>query len=252
MIVSLKREATGIVGFDELIEGGLIQRRIYLVSGPPGSGKTTFGVQFLVTGAKEGQNGMYVTLNETASTIIEDSGRYTFNVPHLIKIKKLKFLDLGPELEYSYMDELHSLISSSEIEDEVSPELDAPSASETFKKIKSEVEAGDIQRLVLDSINAVKFNTHPYAKAEKEINRFIRNLKKLGCTTILLSEMTDLDTYPQEQFASHGVILLHNFLLGGAMTRAIQIIKMRGTRHDCNMRKLAFTPSGLRVGDVVK
>ncbi len=250
----MARDPTGILGFDELIEGGLIPNRVYLVSGPPGSGKTTFGVQFLSYGALRGQKGIYVTLSETPKTIIEDASRYNFKVPQLLKTKKLMFLDLGPEMEYGYVDELHSLISPTSPEggEDVAPELDAPKPAEIFKKIKSYVDANNVRRLVIDSINAIRFTSYPQARAEKEINRFIRNLKKLGCTTLLLSEMMDMDTYPPEQFASHGVFLLHNFLLGGEMTRAIQIIKMRGTKHDCNMRRLTFTPDGIRVLDVLK
>ena len=45
---------TGIPGFDELIQGGLVAQRVYIIAGPPGSGKTTFGMQFLLQGAKEG------------------------------------------------------------------------------------------------------------------------------------------------------------------------------------------------------
>ncbi|MHC1566718.1 MAG: ATPase domain-containing protein [Candidatus Syntropharchaeia archaeon] len=57
------------------------------------------------------------------------------------------------------------------------------------------------------------------------ISRFIRNLKNLGCTTILLSEMTNPSAYTIEHFISHGVIFLHNFFDPNmnTMTRAIQI-----------------------------
>ena len=79
------------------------------------------------------------------------------------------------------------------------------------------------------------------------MTRFIRNLKKLGCTTILIGELTDPTAYSTEQFAAHGVIFMHNFLYDKNMTRAIQIIKMRGTKHDCNMRTVQFTDRGLKI-----
>ncbi len=86
------RVKTGIEGFDELIEGGLLQGRQYLISGSPGSGKSTFGVQFLATGAMAGEAGAYVVLAESVGVIIEDMSRYNLHIEDLIKGKKLFFL----------------------------------------------------------------------------------------------------------------------------------------------------------------
>ena len=63
-----------------------------------------------------------------------------------------------------------------------------------------------IKRLVIDSFSAIMFTSQGQASEERSIARFIRNLKNLGCTTILLSEFTKPDAYTIEQFASHGVI----------------------------------------------
>jgi len=71
----------------------------------------------------------------------------------------------------------------------------------------------------------------------------------LGCTTILLSELTKPDAYTIEQFASHGVIFLHNFMdKGWKYGPCLQIIKMRGYKHDCEMRAIEFMDKGLKVG----
>jgi KaiC/GvpD/RAD55 family RecA-like ATPase len=100
------RIQTGIEGFDELVQGGLLSERVYLVSGPPGSGKTTFCVQFLAHGAALGDVGLYVTLLESPQNIIDDMSNYSMNVIPLLKMRKLLFADLGPRMEYGNMDEL--------------------------------------------------------------------------------------------------------------------------------------------------
>ena len=112
--------------------------------------------------------------------------------------------------------------------------------------------ANNIERLVIDSLSAIRFSTENFAQTDKEVNRFVRNLKKLGCTTILISEMTNPNSYTPEQFAAHGVIFLHHYLDENTklMSRAIQVVKMRGTSHDSNMKKLFFTSDGLNVEDI--
>lgn len=83
------RIKTGLDGFDELIEGGLLEGRQYLVSGSPGSGKTTFGVQFLSAGASNGEPGAYVALSESVEIIIEDMSRYDLHIEELVRKKKI-------------------------------------------------------------------------------------------------------------------------------------------------------------------
>lgn len=246
----MMRKKTGVAGFDELVQGGLIENRVYLLSGPPGSGKTTFGIQFLAYGATIGELGLYVTLSENPQNIVSDMSGYALNIPTLIKLKKLLFLDLGPTLEYGYGDDLHGVITTTY--DAVSqsvPEADAPSPSVVFKEIHNYVKQYEIQRLVIDSVSAIRFTTQERSQEEKELSRFMRNLKKLGCTTIILSELTDPNSYSTEQFAASGVIFLHNFMRDDGMIRATQIIKMCGTEHDCDMRKVTFTKQGLQVLD---
>lgn len=248
------RLKSGIEGFDALVEGGFLPGRQYLLSGSPGSGKTTFGVQFLVQGALEGELGGYIALSESIGTIVEDMSRYNPQIIDLIKNKKLFFLDLGPSANYGEYDEISTMITTDYNQQTTeSPVNQAPTPFSVFKEVEKHVKQFAIKRLVIDSLSSIKFTTQNPASEERSVGRFIRNLKTLGCTSILLSELTRPDSYTIEQFASHGVIFLHNYMdKQGSMTRALQIIKMRGTKHDCDMRAIEFSDKGLKVGKLLK
>ena len=64
-----QRSTTGIEGLDEILDGGLIPERLYLVDGNPGAGKTTFALQFLLEGVRWGEKCLYVTLSETKAEL---------------------------------------------------------------------------------------------------------------------------------------------------------------------------------------
>ena len=52
--IKTARSKTGVPGLDDILNGGLISNRVYLVDGRPGSGKTTLSLQFLLEGLKDG------------------------------------------------------------------------------------------------------------------------------------------------------------------------------------------------------
>ena len=50
---------------DEVLKGGIREGASLLVTGPPGTGKTIFAIQYIVEGAKRGEAGIYITSEET-------------------------------------------------------------------------------------------------------------------------------------------------------------------------------------------
>ena len=87
------RVVTGIKGFDEVLNGGLPKARTILVVGSPGSGKTTFAVQFLVGGAKAGEPSLYVSLDEKPERVKVNLSSFGWNLDSLEDAGKLTFID---------------------------------------------------------------------------------------------------------------------------------------------------------------
>ena len=78
-----KRLSTGIAGLDEVLHGGLLPQRSYLVRGTAGTGKTTLGLHFLAAGAANGEKSLLITLGTPEARIRLDA-ETGFNA-HLVK-----------------------------------------------------------------------------------------------------------------------------------------------------------------------
>lgn len=70
------RLSTGIPGLDEMTGGGFIKGDTMFIAGPPGTGKTTFGLQFLMRGIAEKESGVFVTVEEMPGKIASDAKNF--------------------------------------------------------------------------------------------------------------------------------------------------------------------------------
>jgi KaiC/GvpD/RAD55 family RecA-like ATPase len=219
------RVSSGVPGFDQLVEGGLLDERLYVASGPPGSGKTTFSSQFLTQGAKEGEECVYITMHETKSELIEDMSGYDFGFDRAIQSDAVQFLNLVTESGKRTITQFGN-------------------DGGLTNRLVAFIESHDVDRAVIDSTMLLK---HFFSERNEEITGFLSALKQTNATTILISEMTDPTSYSDEHYLAHGVIFFHNFLDAGGMTRGLQVIKMRGTNIDTDIHEISFSDQGLRV-----
>ena len=90
------RISSGIKGMDKLIEGGFELGSVILLAGGPGTGKTTFCLQFLMEGAKKGENGLFVSFEETEDDLIRDAKNYNWDLAPVVKSKKVIVLHFSP------------------------------------------------------------------------------------------------------------------------------------------------------------
>jgi len=220
------RVSSGVPGFDDLVEGGLLKDRLYVVSGPPGSGKTTFCSQFITQGAKEGENCVYLTMHETKEELMQDMSGFDFGFDRAIKSDGIQFLNLVTESGKRTITQFGT-------------------DGGLTNRLVAFLESNEVDRAVIDSTMLLQ---HFFQQdMADEITGFLSALKQTDATILLISEMTDPTSYSDEHYLAHGVIFFHNFLDSGGMTRGIQVIKMRGTAIDSDIRELSFSDQGLRV-----
>ena len=219
------RVSTGVPGFDELVEGGLPAQRLYVVSGPPGSGKTTFSSQFITDGARNGENCLYVTMHESKEELIHDMSNFDFGFEKVMRSDRVQFLNLVTEAGKRTITQFGT-------------------EGGLTNRLAAFIESNGIDRAVIDSTMLLQ---HFFSDMSDEITGFLSALKQTDTTILLISEMTDPTSYADEHYLAHGVVFFHNYMESGGMTRGVQTIKMRGTAIDCDIHKVGFSDSGLRV-----
>ena len=94
----LAKLATGIVGFDQISNGGIPKERSTLLSGTAGSGKTVMALQFLLAGVRDfGENGVFVTFEEAPSDLMQNVRSFGWDLEGLLASKKIAVVDATPE-----------------------------------------------------------------------------------------------------------------------------------------------------------
>ena len=97
--MKLERISTGIDGLDDLLDGGFIRGRSYVVTGDAGTGKTTVCLQFLASSLASGEKAVYVTVDERPAEIVESAAAFSWDLQPYIQSKNLAMLDAGPFFE---------------------------------------------------------------------------------------------------------------------------------------------------------
>jgi circadian clock protein KaiC len=229
----VKKIPLGIEGFEVISEGGLPQGRTTLVSGTSGSGKTILALEFLFRGVKDyGENGVFVTFEETPKDIIKNVKSLGWGLDNLMKSNKFAFVDASPSPEDKYESggyDFGGLIVR---------------ALHAVKKVNA-------KRVSVDSISALFPQYGDTGIIRRELFKLAAVLKKVGVTTLMTSER--LDEYGQiarfgvEEFVSDNVIVLRNILGEEKRRRTIEVLKFRGTMHQKGEYPFTITPSGVKI-----
>src|SRR6185369_5804723 len=88
------RVSTGVTGLDEVLHGGLLPGRTYLVRGGPGTGKTMLGLHFLTAAAARKERALFITVEESTEQISADAAALGFD------LRNIRFVDLTPGAEF--------------------------------------------------------------------------------------------------------------------------------------------------------
>ena len=218
----MERIPTGIPGLDELIEGGFPKGSVILLSGTCGTGKTIASLQFLWYGVQHGENGVYISFEESVKQVKESAKEFGWDLEKAEKEGKLIMIRYDP---FHVEDVIDIIISS-------------------VRKINA-------KRLVIDSISALGMYIRDPTEIRRSIYTLVSNIYKLGCTTILISEILpdqlELSRFGVEEFLADGVIVFYYTRINTYFARAITIWKMRYTQHSQRIHPYKITKEGIVV-----
>jgi circadian clock protein KaiC len=227
----LPKARSGIEGFDEVTDGGLPLGRPTLVVGGPGTGKTLFGMHFLVNGAiKYKEPGVLISFEETEKELAQNVASLGFDVKGLLN-KKLLVID-------------QVKVESSEIIETGEYDLEG-----LFVRIGYAIDSIGAKRVVLDTIEAIFSTFENSIILRSEMRRLFQFLKDKGVTSIVTGESGNgaLTRDGLEEYVSDAVVSLENRVQGNITTRRMRIIKYRGSSHGSNEYPFLIDENGFSV-----
>ncbi len=222
---------TGVPGLDDILAGGFTRRRLYLIEGRPGSGKTTLAMQFLMDGARLGESVLYITLSETEEEL------RAVAVSHGWNLDGVEIRELVPAEASLDPDEQNTMFHPSEIE-----------LASTMKAFLTDVERLKPSRVVFDSMSELRLLAGAALRYRRQILALKQFFSTRDCTVLLLDDMTATDHDLQMQSIAHGVLLLEQLNPEyGAERRRLRVVKYRGVKFRGGFHDYVIYRGGIHV-----
>jgi circadian clock protein KaiC len=225
------RSRTGIEGLDDVLAGGFIPNRLYLIEGDPGSGKTTLALQYLLEGRREGERGLYLTLSETKEELIAGARSHGWD------LDGIEIVEMVPQAEELTGDNQLTMYHPSEVE-----------LSATTKAVLDAVERTNARRIVFDSLSEMRLLAQSSLRYRRQILALKQFFAGRNCTVLMLDDGTSEGPDLQLQSIAHAVVKLEQLSPDyGAERRRLRVIKFRGTRFRGGYHDFTIAEEGIRV-----
>lgn len=214
--------STGIEGLDRMMKGGIPKGNLVLLTGGPGTGKTTCGLQFLLEGAKNGENGVFVSLEESQKKIVKNAEKIGWDLQKYIDSGTIKILNPRLNRYKSFKESIDRAVSET-----------------------------DATRVVIDSITMLGGYFQNQFQIRKKIIELTETMGLSEATVEVITEIPvgekGISTFGVEEFAVDGIIEFFYMQAENHFVRGITVRKMRGTDHSEDIHPLQLGDGGLTV-----
>jgi circadian clock protein KaiC len=225
---SAARLSTGVPGLDEMTGGGIPAGDVVLITGPAGTGKTTFATQFVAQGLRDGESCVVAVFEEYPEAYLARAKTLDVDFDEMVKEGRLAITYLRP--------------------------LDL-SVDEMLNAIRSEVDSVGASRVVIDSLSGFEVALAPTYRQDfrESLYRLVGALTATGVTVVMTAEV--IDAFPDFRFTTERVsfitddIIVQRYVeIDGHLEKVVAVVKMRGSEHSTDFRTYELTSKGASIG----
>jgi len=220
------RVSSGVPGLDPLVQGGFKRNSVNLIAGEPGSGKTIFGMHFLMDGCKKGEAGIYITFEEKKDKMYDDMLSIGWDLKKYEEKNLFRFLEYSPEQVKKILVEGGGVVDA------------------MVEKLKA-------KRIVIDSITSFSLLYEDELTKKEAALSLFDLIGKWNCTAVVTSQARSIDhesiMSAALEFEVDSIILLYHIRSKDERIRGIEILKMRGTKIPEKTFELVLDDKGIKV-----
>ena len=203
------RIVTGIPELDSVLHGGLLRNRIHLIEGRPGTGKTTFGLRYLIEGDKAGEAGLYLSLSEAEDELRQTAASHGWDLGGIEIVEMIPVPD-APAPQTILLPTDNELVG-------------------LIDRIADRIEQAGAVRVVIDSMVEIRLLARDSAHYRRQVISLRERLGRIGATVLLLDDTTSDGREFELQSAVHGAMSLEYLERSfGAARRRLHVVKLRG------------------------
>jgi circadian clock protein KaiC len=225
--MSNERVKTDVKGLDDMLNGGFLPQSANLIEGPPGTGKTTLGMQFIYNGIQyHDEPGLILTFEEFPQQYYRDAESFGWDFRRLESEGKLKVIMTSPGVSRS----------------------EAESVGGRIETLAREMGA---RRILVDSISHFDQMAEDALELRSVVFGFINALKREGLTSVLTRESPVLLGGEEEKhsiaYVVDSYIMLRYVEIESAIRKALLVLKLRGSDHAKDIRQFQITDHGIEI-----
>ncbi len=220
------RVTSGSAALDAMCGGGLFKDSVILVSGATGTGKTLLVTHFVAGGVAAGERCLLFAYEESREQLGRNAIGWGTDFDTLEQEGKLRVVCEYPE--------------SASIEDHLI-------------RIKEQIEEFRPDRIAMDSLSALEriSTLRGFREFVLGVTSFFKHQEITGLFTSTTPTLTGGTSVTETHISSitDMIVLLRYVELFGEMRRGLTVLKMRGSRHDKEIREFFIDGQGMHIGE---
>lgn len=219
------RITSGSGELDKMCGGGFFRDSIILLSGPTGTGKTLVTTEFIAGGVERGERCLLYAFEESREQLFRNASGWGVDYETMEKDGKLRVVCVYPE---------------------------AATLEDHLIAVKEQIETYKPDRFAMDSLSALErvSSTKSFREFVIGLTSFVKHQEIAGLFTATTSNLMGGSSVTETHISTITdlIILLRYVELNGEMRRGLTVLKMRGSKHDKNIRELTIDEKGMHLG----